>query len=163
MHLREGDDGLAGPGGAGLTVAGEFFDAEDAADVVGAALFAADELGDAVEEAGFGQILGGGGVDGVEVGVVADVVLLEGGDDVGALALLEDAGFFTDHFEGGGDIAFREKLGDAEGSIIVGGENVVLGVEPEDDVDSGLFGLILCEGGDGEDHEQNEADVAGHR
>ena len=134
--MREGDDGLRGPGGAGLAVAGEGIDTEDSFDVDSAGAFAADEFGDAVEEAGIGEIFGGSGMDGMKIGMEGDVVFFEGGDDISAASLFEDAGFFAYDFEGGADVASGEEIGEAFIGVIVGGEEVVFGVEPEDDIDA---------------------------
>ena len=62
-------------------------------------------------------------------------MFLQCGDHVVALASLQYADFFTDHFEGGADALMSEKRRYMEGRIVGGGLDVILGIEPEDDVD----------------------------
>ena len=71
----------------------------------------------------------------VGVRVIADVVLLQGGDDVRAPPLLEDAGFLADDLEGRLHPKARQHLGKTPRRVVILRKDVVLGVEPQDDVD----------------------------
>ena len=76
----------------------------------------------------------------MEVGVVANRVLPERGEDVASPALFEHAGLFADDFERGADVARTQQLAQAQHRVVIGGQKVVLGIEPEDDGSLGLGG-----------------------
>ena len=124
---------LRPPRAAGLAVAGRRLP-EDALDVIEAGLLAALELGDAVVPGEIRQIQRRRWLGAVEVGVIADLVLLERRDDIGPLALLQHPRLLADHLEGRTHAAGRQDLGDFLRGIVAGGQEVVLRVEPEDDV-----------------------------
>ena len=90
-------------------------------------------------------------MNGMKIGVVTYVVLLQFGNHVAPSALLEDARLFPDQFECGADAAFGEHLGQALCCVVVRRQQVILRIEPEDDVDVGLAG-----GGDGLSGNQSE-------
>ena len=71
----------------------------------------------------------------VGVRVVADLVASQGGDYVLAAAPLEGARLLAHHLEGGADALLRQQLRHPLRRVIARGKDVVLGVEPEDDVD----------------------------
>ena len=71
----------------------------------------------------------------VIVGVIADLVFLQGGDHVGSLALFQRARLLADDLEGGANALAGEEVGHLESGVVAGGQEVVFRVEPEDDVD----------------------------
>ncbi len=77
----------------------------------------------------------------MKIRVVADVVFLERGDHVRAAALFEHAGFFTHDFECRPDAPARKHVGQPQARVVIRRQQVVLGVEPEDDVDAGSGAL----------------------
>ena len=85
---------LGGPGRAGLAITGQSFAAEDPPDIVRAGALATAELRDAIEQAEIGLVLADGWVNGVEVAVKADVVAVEGLDDIGSVAAVRARGLF---------------------------------------------------------------------
>ncbi len=101
--LTHGPKRLRSPGAAGLAVAGRRR-AKDALHIRAARPFTPVELGDAVIPAQVRQIHGRAGLNAMEVGVVADLVLLQGRDDVGAFALFQGAGLLADDLEGRPDV-----------------------------------------------------------
>ena len=76
-------------------------------------------------------------MDRVKIGMIADGMALECGDDVGASALFEDSGLLSDHLEGGADAAVTQQSGQSKAGIIVGGQQVILRIEPKQDVHPG--------------------------
>ena len=155
-------DGLRCPGRTGLAIAGERFDAENPTHVSRSAALAPGKLGHPIEQSALGEILGGRRMHGMKIGVVTYVVLLQFGNHVAPSALLEDARLFPDQFECGADAAFGEHLGQALCCVVVRRQQVILRIEPEDDVDVGLAG-----GGDGlsgnQSEEQQEGDYPSGR
>src|SRR5439155_22851313 len=115
-------------------------DAEDALDVVVTGSFAAVELGHAFVPAQVGEVHGRAGLHAVIIGVVADLVFLQGGDDVGPVAPLQRARLFADDLEGGAHAFAGQEVGDVQRGVVTRRQDVVLGVEPEDDVDA-RFGV----------------------
>src|ERR1700740_2030532 len=73
----------------------------------------------------------------VRVGVIADGMFLERGDDVGAMAALQRARFFANDLERCLNALFGEESGQPFGDVIAGRQNVVFGIEPEDDIGFG--------------------------
>jgi hypothetical protein len=71
----------------------------------------------------------------MQIGVIADVVQGEGPHHVPTPALLEYARFFADDFESGANAESRQIARKMQGGVIGGGFHVILGVEPENDVD----------------------------
>ena len=76
----------------------------------------------------------------MEIGVVADVVFLQLGNYVAATAPLQNARLFADQFECGADAALGEHVCQPFGRVVVRGQQVVLGIEPEDDLEVGFWG-----------------------
>ena len=69
-------------------------------------------------------------MDGMEVGVITDGMLLQRGNDVGASALLKDARLFADKFERGANTALGEQLAQPLGRIVIGRGEVVFRIKP---------------------------------
>ena len=88
------------------------------------------------------------------IGVIADLVFLQCSDRVFAFALLQGAGLFADDLERGLDAFAAEKVGDVQGRIVAGGQQIVLGVEPQDDVNPRLVGS----GSRRQRHQHNQGD-----
>ena len=95
-------------------------------------------------------------MDAVPVGMVADGVFRERRDDVAPAAAFEYARLFANHLESGVDAGCGEVGGDAQGSVIGGRFEVVLGVEPQDDVHGRLRGKA------GREKQQAENECAEH-
>ena len=154
-HLAQGRIGLRGPGAAGLTV-GNRSDAEDPADIASALRFATVELGPAVLPPGVLQVHRDRRLLAVCVRVVADVVTLERRDHVASAALFEHAGLLANDLERGPHTQPRQHLRQALRRIVIRGQDVVLGVEPEHDVD-GWVGVLARRPTDAREyHEQRE-------
>ena len=64
-------------------------------------------------------------------------MFLQGLDDIRPAAPLQGARLLADDFERAADALLGEELGDVQARVVVGRQDVVLGVEPEDDVDLG--------------------------
>jgi len=79
-------------------------------------------------------------MDAVPVGVVADGVFRERRNDVAPATAFEHARLFADHLESGVDAGRGEVVRDAQGRVVGGRFEVVLRVEPEDDVHGRLRG-----------------------
>src|ERR1039458_8152510 len=92
----------------------------------------------------------------VPVGMVADGVFRERRDYVAPAAAFEYARLFANHLESGVDAGRGEVARDAQGSVIGGWFEVVLGVEPEDDVHGRLRGKA------GREDQQAENERAEH-
>ena len=75
----------------------------------------------------------------MKIGVVTDVVLSQRQNHVAPTALLEDARLFTDQLEGRANVALCEHLSQALRGVVIRGQQVILRVEPEDDMDAGAF------------------------
>ncbi len=131
MHapLLHGAIGLRGPGTAGLAVTGRRH-VEDAFHIVQARFFPAVELGDTVIPAQVGQIHRRRRLHTVPTGMEADFVFFEGLDDVGPPAALEAQGAFADDLEHRPDQLTRQKARQAQGGIVAGRQEIVLGIEP---------------------------------
>ena len=71
----------------------------------------------------------------MEIGVIADVVQGQGPHYVPTPALLEYARFFADDFESSANAEARQIAREMQDGVIGGGFHVILGVEPENDVD----------------------------
>ena len=71
----------------------------------------------------------------MEVAVVADIVLVQGRDHIGSAPLLEYAGLLADELERGADAPLGEHFGKPLGGIVRGRQEIVFGIEPEDQVD----------------------------
>ena len=117
----KGGDGLGAPRRAGLAVAGKSFESENTADIRRPAAFPADEFRNPIQPTALRQILRRRGMDRVKVGVVADVMAFERGDDILAAALFQHARLFPDDFERGSDILGGEQLAEPQRRIIVPG------------------------------------------
>jgi hypothetical protein len=74
----------------------------------------------------------------VKVGMVADVMLLEGADDIPPSTLFQDTRFFADELERGANVAGGEHFSEALAGIIVRRQEVILGIEPKDKVYLGM-------------------------
>ena len=110
-------------------------DSENPLDVVVPWLLAPIEFRHAFIPTQVGQIHGRAGLNAVPVRVIADLVLLEGIDDILPAAPLQSARLFPHDFEGGPDVFLCQKLGHSQGSIIASRQDVILRVEPQNDVD----------------------------
>src|SRR5262249_28277204 len=77
----------------------------------------------------------GGWLDAVEVGMVTNFVALECRDHILAPAPLQGASLFADNFERCPNPFVTQEIGDTQGGIIAGRQDVVLGIEPENDID----------------------------
>ena len=133
-HLAQGRVRLRGPGAAGLTV-GNGSDSENPRYIASALRFATAELGPAVLPPGILQVHRDRRLLAVRVRMVADVVTLERGDHVASAALFEHAGLLTNDLERGPHTETRQHLRKALRRVVIPDEDVVLGVEPEHDVD----------------------------
>src|SRR2546429_7239480 len=71
----------------------------------------------------------------MRVGVVADGMFLECGDDVGAMAALERAGLLADDLECRLNALLGEERRQPFGRVIALRQDVVFRVEPKDDID----------------------------
>src|SRR5689334_5772699 len=127
-------ESLRGPRTARLSVTARLL-LEDALHVVKAGTLAPRKFGRSGFPIQKRLILGGRWMLAVGVGVIADGVFLECGDDVGAMAALESARFFADDLERCLNVLFGEESGQPFGDVIARRQNVVFGIEPEDDVD----------------------------
>src|SRR6266516_5860330 len=76
----------------------------------------------------------------MKISMIPDVVLLERGNDVASAALFEHPRLFSDELERRANAALVEHFSQALCRVVVGGQKIILGVEPEDDVDRGLVG-----------------------
>jgi len=76
----------------------------------------------------------------MKVGVVADVVFFKRGNDIAATAPFEYSGLFTDQLERRANAAVREHFGQTLRRVVVGRQEIILRVEPKNDVDVGYFG-----------------------
>src|SRR5207237_3818023 len=138
-------DGLGTPGRPWLAVTDQRRKTEDAAHIRSAAAFASDKFGDSIQKTGVGEILGRGRVNGMKIGVIADVMLLEGSDDIGAAAPLQRPGFFANDFERGSNSLGGEQLGKAFGGIVTRRQQIIFSIKPKYDKDRGIA-LILRDG-----------------
>jgi hypothetical protein len=96
---------------------------------------AALELGRAFDISEIPEIDRWRGWDAMEIGVIADVVQGQGPHYVPTPALLEYARFFGDDFESSVNAEARQIAREMQDGVIGGGFYVILGVEPENDVD----------------------------
>ena len=96
----------------------------------------------------------------VRVGVIADGVFLERGDDVGAMAALERARFFANDLERCWNALFGKESGQPFGGVIARRQNVVFGIEPEGDIDFCGSGPLSPSVRRYEDEHSNEASDA---
>jgi len=160
--LWQSGDRLRSPRRAGLAVAGEGIDTEDSADIGSAGAFAADEFRDAVEEAAFSEVFGRGGMDGMIVGVKSDLMLAKSFDDIRPAALLQHSGLFADDFESRADLPLAEHFGETLSGIVIGGEEVIFGVEPEDDIDGRRSIVSGAEVRGGDEPEEDEDRETSH-
>src|SRR5205807_6714329 len=71
----------------------------------------------------------------MRIGVVADSMFLECGDDVGAMAALERARLLADDLECRLNALLGEERRQPFGRVIALRQDVVLGIEPKDDTD----------------------------
>ena len=76
----------------------------------------------------------------MKIGVIPDIVLLERGNDIAPPAFFEHARFFADELERRANAALGEHFSQALCRVVVGGQKIILGVEPQDDIDRGLVG-----------------------
>ena len=91
------------PGRAGLAVARQRFNAKNSPHVRRSTALAPRKLSHAIEQAAVGEIFRGRRMDGMKIGVVTDVVLLQRGNHVAPTAPLEHTRLFTDELERGAD------------------------------------------------------------
>ena len=70
----------------------------------------------------------------VKIRVVADLVFLERVDDVGPPAAFQLASLFADDLERAADVLLRQEFGDVQGGIVASRQDIILRVEPEDDI-----------------------------
>lgn len=154
-HRTQRRIALRSPRGAGLSV-GDQRGAEDPRDVAAALRLAALELRAAVVPSCVLEVHGNGRLLAVRVGVVADLVLLHGGDDVRAAALLEDARLLADDLEGRLHPEARQHLCKALCGVVILRKEVVLGVEPQDDMDRRGRLLRLGTAGQAEGRQQRQ-------
>ena len=73
----------------------------------------------------------------VKVRMEADIVLFERRDHVCPPSFFEHARLFADDLECGPDMTVGEHLRQSYAGIIIGREQVVFGIKPEDDIDGG--------------------------
>src|ERR1019366_2975844 len=133
-HLTQGGIGLGSPGASRLAVATGAH-SEDALYIQRSRALAPLELGHALDISEIPEINRRGGWDAMEIGVIADVVQGEGPHHVPTPALLEYAGFFADDLESSANAESRQIARQMQGGVIGSGFHVILGVEPENDVD----------------------------
>ena len=76
----------------------------------------------------------------MEVGVVPDIVTAQRADHVAASARFQHARLFSNHFERGAHAEIFEVRRNAQRRIVGRGLDVVLGIEPEHDVDGAFRG-----------------------
>src|SRR5439155_17679459 len=75
--------------------------------------------------------------------VIADLVLLKSGNNILTPPPFEHPRLFADKFERGADVPLGEHLAKAFGRIIIGRQQIILGIEPKNDIDCGfLFGDV---------------------
>jgi hypothetical protein len=77
----------------------------------------------------------------MKVGVIANIVTPERGDHILAAPLFQDPCFLPYDFEGGLDSLARQKVSQAQDCVVTGRENIIFGVEPEDNVNWAGYGL----------------------
>src|SRR4051812_24584311 len=100
----------------------------------------------------------------MKIRVISDNVLLERRDHVPASPSFKGPCLFAHHFEGGTDVMFCKQLGEPFGGAIRSREKIILGVEPENNINARGGGFI---GGSeqcarkGEVQEQSQNDSAG--
>ena len=133
-HIVKRWIGLRRPGASGLPV-GDRRCTKDPLHVACALRFTAIELGAAILPPGILKIDGDGRLLTVGVAVVSEIVLLERGDDIGASARFEHARLFPNNLERRSHAQPRQHLRQPLRRIIVLRQDVILGVEPERDVD----------------------------
>ncbi len=76
--------------------------------------------------------------DEVVIRMVADLVILQGLDDITAPAGMDEARLLAHEAEGRGHLMLRVQLREGEERVVRGGINIVLGVEAEDQLHGGL-------------------------
>src|SRR6185436_820508 len=77
----------------------------------------------------------------MEIRMITDVMLFERIDHVSPAAFFEHARLFTDQLERRANFSFSEQFRETFGSVVVRRQEVIVRVEPEDDVHIGFLGL----------------------
>ena len=67
--------------------------------------------------------------------MIADIMLLQSRDDVRTASPLQNARFFSHHLERRSNAALGQQFCQPLRSIIVRGQQIILGVKPENDID----------------------------
>jgi hypothetical protein len=127
---------LRRPGGSRLTVAGGRR-AEDPSHVPNTLLLAPVELRDPLIPSRMLEVHGNRRLAAVCIRVIANFVLPERGDHVGPASLLEHARLLADYLERRLDARLRQCVCHALGRSVILRQDVVLGVEPQRDVNGG--------------------------
>ena len=125
---------LRTPRRTGLAIARERLHSEDASHIRRAAAFAPRELCHAIEQSALGEILGGRGMHGVKIRVVADVVLFQRRDHIVPSPRFEHTCFLAHDFECGADAAFQKHVREPQTGVVIRRQQIILRVEPEDHV-----------------------------
>src|SRR5439155_7601396 len=115
-------------------IAGEGRHAKNPPHVGRTIAFASHEFSNAVEKTAVRQILGRCRMNRMEISVKADVVLPERGNDIVPAASFQSARLLADDLESGPDFSLREQVRHAFGRVVRGGKQVVLRVEPQNDI-----------------------------
>jgi hypothetical protein len=80
------------------------------------------------------QIFGRRRMHRMEVGVISNIVLLKCVDDISPPTFLEHARLFPHHLECRAHAPLCEHLTEPPRRIIIGRQQVILGIEPKDDI-----------------------------
>ena len=98
-------------------------------------------------------------MDRVKIRVIPNDVLLERGDNIAASALLQYARLLADHLERCANVPFGEHFGEPPGRIIIGRQQVILCIEPENNIDRSIRGACA----DSESEYKREDEANEHR
>ena len=90
------------------------------ADIGSPGPFPSLELGHSIQQTAISQVLGGRGMNGMEVGVKADIMLPQRLDHIATTASLKHACLFSNDFEGGTNVTLGEHVRQAFARVVIG-------------------------------------------